>query len=329
MVCAKCFTYYIRCTISAVNKNGTFALSFDDGDYIPDATLDEIRHVEGPETEDQEGLLDFPTSEVLENFDNELLHEDAKPIPNILGNVESFLLPSASLKSNDSHSMPGPMKRLEDLLLQVAVFEHIRSLQTMYRDEEDEYNLAAELRPAHANAKFPTKLLMEKISDARSRVVALSKLSFGDDSLELLKAEVDLAASYALRGLWPHVVERVNSVMYKLQQLGNGSGVNGDRQDSETMHSEAILLSRHIGCVFESLRSHIKDNFGQVSISIVNELDISLRQISGSVSGGSNDGSDGGGFHEESIELLHSLEEYLLSYREKALATAVPMIGGV
>lgn len=69
--------------------------------------------------------------------------------------------------------------------------------------------LAPELREGDTANKLPTKVLMEKLSEGRSRVVALCRLCYGDDSVESLRASVDLASSYALQGMWGQVNEHI------------------------------------------------------------------------------------------------------------------------
>jgi len=139
-----------------------------------------------------------------------------------------------------------PESRLCDVLYQVALADQIRSFQTMYRDNFDEHRLFSELRAieqtqlkeqkkksladmdlekystfsdeedpdAAAKKKrdeelgpvLPTKALMVKIIEGRIRIGALCRLCYGDDSVESLKASIDLASSYATQGMWEQVV---------------------------------------------------------------------------------------------------------------------------
>jgi uncharacterized lipoprotein YmbA len=108
----------------------------------------------------------------------------------ILSHIETFLLPNTddryvsidSRRRKDFSSSPSA--RLDDILHQVVLADHIRTMQIMYRDSDDELTLAAELREVNANLqdavkRLPTKHLMEKLSEGRSRVLALCRLCHG------------------------------------------------------------------------------------------------------------------------------------------------------
>jgi hypothetical protein len=108
----------------------------------------------------------------------------------VLFNIETFLLPSLDGRYASSNTRKqenfssSPLMRLDQILDQVALADHIRTMQIMYRDSEDELNLAGELRASQGAhdapvKRLPTKHLMEKLSEGRARVVALCRLCHG------------------------------------------------------------------------------------------------------------------------------------------------------
>jgi hypothetical protein len=136
----------------------------------------------------------------------------------ILSKVESFLLPSYDdrylIKRNKvPDSDISPYNRLSHLLSQVTTAEYIRSIQTLYRDTEDEHFLVNELRLESPTMRLPNKSLVVKITEGRSRIFALSRLCFGNDSIELVRAQIDLANSYALQVIYHY------DQHYRLQQI--------------------------------------------------------------------------------------------------------------
>ena len=146
-------------------------------------------------------------------------------VKDVLANVEMFLLPAQDLQHSwyrgitmSSLTHPekvslSPDSRLKDILLQVAIADHIRIFQTMYRDNHDECLLFPDLRsdgtegeeaaPALKNtikpvSRLETKALQRKLVEGRIRANALCRLCYGEDSLEMLKGVIDLASAYAL-----------------------------------------------------------------------------------------------------------------------------------
>ena len=126
---------------------------------------------------------------------------------------ERLLSPPSQRSKRDLESTPD--ERLDDVLYRLQFCDHLRTMQIMYRDSEDEQRLAPELRDADAQgAPLPTKALMEKLLEGRCRVVALCRMCRGDESVEGLRALVDLAGAYALQGMWPQVRCGLESYLY-------------------------------------------------------------------------------------------------------------------
>jgi len=164
----------------------------------------------------------------------------------ILGQVEAFLLPQmdfysrwsaakqrvrqvilSSSSSSSSSSLQDdldvtglcPIARLDDILYQVALADHIRTMQTMYRDPHDEHRLIGDLRTDHPHTTLPSKQLILKIIEGRVRCQALCRLTYGQGSVEMLRATVDLASAYALQGQWPQVAEHMAIASQKLVEV--------------------------------------------------------------------------------------------------------------
>lgn len=144
-------------------------------------------------------------------FPDNLVPQEPPSMAQVLSEVEAFLLPLQDerylVKRNlVADTSVAPYNRLTYMLNQVLSAEYIRTMQTLYRDSEDDMRLVSEVRLDNPHAKLTSKLLVERIIEGRSRIVALCDLCYGNNSVELLRAHVDLANSYALRGLWPQVL---------------------------------------------------------------------------------------------------------------------------
>jgi hypothetical protein len=123
--------------------------------------------------------------------------------------IERFLLPrveiSAVTKSQGLAKAPmTPTRRLDDMCLKIAISDHIRTLQTIYRDPSDEMSLGKDMRllydELNDGTKLNTKTLTTKIIDGRCKISALSRICHGDDSIQMLRCSLDLANAYALQG---------------------------------------------------------------------------------------------------------------------------------
>lgn len=130
--------------IAVVNRDGTYAVAFDDGDYLPDASADEIRFVPVEEIARQNQLESL--AEFVETHAAASDPSGNSGAVDILSSVESFLLPEplSGIEVESSH----PHNQLDKLLNALAIGDHVRLLQTMYRDEDDELLLGKEYRQA-------------------------------------------------------------------------------------------------------------------------------------------------------------------------------------
>jgi hypothetical protein len=202
------------------------------------------------------------------------------PTESILFLIEQFLLPAA-----DDHYLPANMKkrrivctsptvRLDHILYQVALADHIRVTQIMYRDREDDLCLAPELRVGDISIKLPTKHLIQKITEGRSRILALSRCCYEENSYETLRALVDLTSSYALQGMWPQVSDNVAQVSHLLSLKDTISDSDDEKQRLRKQNGKRS--AHRVNCCYKLLRTHAILYRGYISASFIKELEIGL-----------------------------------------------------
>lgn len=211
--------------------------------------------------------------------------------------VENYLLPE---KNNDSSSrenhklleMLQPKQRLKEMLNDIAVFDHIRALQSLYKDNYDEMEISKQYIHLLGNRgiqldndddnnsdsiKFTSKNLLKYVSDGRARVIALCRLCYGDDSIEMIRSIVDLASTYAQEGLWSQVNHHLGIATQKGGRLVE-SGLQDDSKYSlnDTNLKEVYLIAN----TFKCLRDHATRHFGHITKDIINELMSVFGQLS-------------------------------------------------
>ena len=225
---------YYPAVVHDINEDGTYIVHFDDGDILEDMVDDELRlPQEAPETTDTADEKDFDRGNTEKNNclpkPTEIAEIPAfKPkqqqpkldVQVMLAKVEDFLLPKAQIKPKNGLTRNGinegtpPHDRLMHLLHEMSVGEHIRSLQFLYRDGEDDLKLAMEIRNSGVKespleqdddsvagaGRITSKKLMESITEGRCRAIALTRICYGSDSIESLKSLVDLSNIYAVQG---------------------------------------------------------------------------------------------------------------------------------
>ena len=219
---------------------------------------------------------------------------------NLLLEIERFYLPQPDVRYLPPSQRPqrdqdiSPDARLDHVLYQISLSEHLRTMQIMYRDSEDEQRLVLELREGDSNTALPTKELMEKLLEGRCRVVALCRMCRGEDSVESLRALVDVASAYALQGQWAQVQEYMSLATQKLVQL------------SASNEQHEVAMKRHRGsqaaacvdCCFRVLRNHAISNRGQITTSFLREVLVELSKLQNNTNRGNQgeeeDGGDGG-----------------------------------
>jgi hypothetical protein len=221
----------------------------------------------------------------------------------ILTRIESFILPSKqsfegalpttlapTSSSNTRHikhrkeNSTVPLDRLDDTLYQLALADHVRTLQTLYRDNYDDQYLGRELRgvdfkspPENNNQdslsneayeKLPTKQLLEKMIEGRSRALALLRLCFGENSHSMVRGKIDLANTYALTGQWEQAEDRIVQALNQLVSL--------EEYEENILYRQrkriSIIAAQRIVTVFQVLRDHVISNHGQVNRSLLEEL---------------------------------------------------------
>ena len=202
------------------------------------------------------------------------------PMESILFLIEQFLLPGA-----DDRYLPVNMKkrrnictspsaRLDHILYQVSLADYIRMTQIMYRDIEDDQCLAPELRVGDTTIKLPTKHLIQKISEGRSRILALSRCCYEENSFETLRALVDLTSSYALQGMWPQVNDNVVQISYLLSRKEIAGDADHERQRLKKQNSKRA--AQKVNCCYKLLRNHAILNRGCISPLFLKELESEL-----------------------------------------------------
>jgi tetratricopeptide (TPR) repeat protein len=299
--------------IHHLNKDGTFFVAFDDGDELPDASADEIRSPTtlggggSPERGSANVYNTAPSSSYkandeersysdilaafmprnLEGFGGGSRDPEASAPANanravVLSNVEDFLLPGHDdryliRRNRVPDAKATPENRLAHVLTQAAMMDHIRTMQTLYRDADDELQLEQELRFDNPGAKIPTQVLVERLCEKRARALALIRVCRGDDSLATLRAHVDLANTYALRGLWPQVSTQMETCTKKLLSVSAARRAGFAQLSFEHFlsYSTAALVER----VFRVLRTQAVQNGGQISASICETLLIECEDI--------------------------------------------------
>ena len=258
------------------NSDGSYFIQFEDGDVLEDAVASEIKILETvQELGGTVDILSIPEFAVVPSTDTNWLRpnnanstaagvpatiptvapRELSPLERILAAVEEFILPSSDerylVKRNkvpDKDVLP--THRLSHLLTQVCIAEHIRTMQTLYRDFDDEMKLAGELRGDNPSAKLPAKLLVAKITEGRARIYALCRQIFGNNSFQQLRARLDLANCYALQGMWPQVAEHMTIVREAL--------INANAYTATTDFSfrirRAVLCAFRIQAIYRTLR---------------------------------------------------------------------------
>ncbi len=202
--------------------------------------------------------------------------------------VENCLLPSKKnyylVRENDKLlEMLQPKQRLKEILNDIAVYDHIRALQSLYKDNYDEMDISKQYIHLLGNKdikldtddtnsdiiKFTSKNLLKYISDGRARAIALCRLCYGDDSIEMIRAIVDLASTYAQEGLWSQVNHHLGIATQKGSRLIESSlQVNSKYIINDTNLKEIYLIAN----IFKCLRDHATRHFGHITKDIIAEI---------------------------------------------------------
>jgi tetratricopeptide (TPR) repeat protein len=186
----------------------------------------------------------------------------------LLSRVEAFLLPRIILEENpvvdhtkyDFHSLP--KKRFNDLLFELAVADHVRTMQTIYRDSYDEQHLFEEVRGFGSQlTHVPTKDLIEKIINGRSKLIPLSKLCYGESHVNTQKCTLDLGTAYAFHALWPQAQEKaaaLSNLLKKEKEIDN--------------FSIGFECASRVVKAYKCIRNHVVRNQGKVLSTVINEI---------------------------------------------------------
>jgi len=257
-----------------INEDNTYVVHFDDGDVLDDMRDEEIRLPQqgnSPQydaNDSNENIFEDEFKESTGGFQSNVNVED------VLKNVESFLLPSPKKEqANDFEDLP-PCKRLEALLKELSIGEHLRMLQYLCRDTEDELHVGGEVRGENT-MRVTSKNLTENLTEGRARAVALSRICFGDDSIESLRALVDLGSIYAAQGLWEQVSFHMGVASQKLVAV------------SQKMHASEVRSKSHDASlytftVFNCLREHAMAHRGYITPDFLTEVSSALNAAAAS-----------------------------------------------
>ena len=201
--------------------------------------------------------------------------------------VENSLLPSKKndylvRENNKLLEMLQPKQRLNEILNDVAVYDHIRALQSLYKDNYDEMDISKQYIHLLGNRdikvdvdtnsyliKLTSKDLLKHISDGRARAIALCRLCYGDDSIEMIRAIVDLASIYAQEGLWSQVNHHLGIATQKGGRLVESKlQVNSKYILNDSNLKEVYLIAK----IFKCLRDHATKHFGHITKDIITEI---------------------------------------------------------
>jgi tetratricopeptide (TPR) repeat protein len=188
----------------------------------------------------------------------------------LLSRVEAYLLPRIILEDTsvvdhtkyDFHTLP--KKRFNDLLFELTVADHVRTMQTIYRDSYDEQHLFEEVRGFGSQLNHvPAKDLLEKIIDGRSKLTPLSKLCYGPNHLNTQKCILDLGTAYAFHALWSQAHEKA---------LELSSLLKNEKETPEMDYSTGFECASRMVKVYRCIRNHVVRNQGKVLVSVINEI---------------------------------------------------------
>lgn len=235
-----------------------------------------------------------------------------------------------------------PHQRLNDLCYEVAVAEQIRSIQTMYRDHYLDESALHDLLIGVKGATKPSgvksndqrlilsqEFLTKKCLEGRSRINALTKLSYGDDSIEYMRSNIDQINTFALMGQWATVHELIEILLMKYMHL------QSKQSYFETLQAKDKALKSvvsRMSCCYSLLRQHVVDHRGQVTSSFPKQLTKAFKDLKKSTMiedtnnfdsfldeaiGDDSDEEDEA--MEEDQRLVHEIKEFIDSYHSRAI----------
>ena len=170
-----------------------------------------------------------------------------------------------------------PMDRLNQVLFRLQFCDHLHILQSLYGDSEDQQRLILELRENREDDKaiMSTKVLQDKLLEGRCRVMALCRMCYGEESLESVRALVDLAGANALLGQWVPMHEQLAIATTKLTFLSSPTEVSQRAYKRRKSFHAASLVD----CCYRILREHALTQRGQVTPMYVRQLDEALKNV--------------------------------------------------
>ena len=187
--------------------------------------------------------------------------------------VEKFVLPEPLISRNtDDEDLAPPLERLREILKELTIGEYIRTTQFLYRDNEDELQVCSEVRGGNS-CRLPAPQLLRKMTEGRARAVALSRVCYGEHSIEFLRALVDLAGIYAVQGLWEQVSVHMAMASQHLAKIATMYTASGLRARA---HDAALFIIT----VFRTLREHAMNHRGYITPDFLREVSTALTEAS-------------------------------------------------
>mmetsp|Transcript_11042 Transcript_11042/g.18030 ORF Transcript_11042/g.18030 Transcript_11042/m.18030 type:complete len:1013 (+) Transcript_11042:92-3130(+) len=301
---------YYPAIIFNINPDGSYVVHFDDGDILEDMVESELRLPQAPETTGTQDTNDFTASPVVQSPSRKPSSDIAeipafKPKPKntvdvqvMLSKVEAFLLPKSPNTRTDMAEDgidigTPPSTRLAHLLHEMSKGEHIRALQFLYRDSEDDLKLAMNVRTSgrgaapddtiddsSASGRITSKKLLESITEGRCRAIALTRICHGSDSIESLKALVDLSSVYAVQGLWDQVSKHMGVASQKLLSVMKAQHARL-QQDGPSGSKIALAFeaASYVVTVFKVLREHTISHKGYVTKEFIEVVTNALENV--------------------------------------------------
>ena len=189
---------------------------------------------------------------------------------------ERLLLPIQRQRKT-SNLNDRPMDRLNGVMYRLQFCDHLRILQSLYGDSEDQQRLISEWRENRDDAKvtMSMKVLQDKLLEGRCRVMALCRMCYGEESLESVRALVDLAGANALLELWVPMQEQLTIATSKLTHLSSPTEVLQRAYRRRKSYHAASLVD----CCYRILREHALTQRGQVTPMYVRQLDEGLKNV--------------------------------------------------
>lgn len=218
-------------------------------------------------------MIEYPSPNDSENDVNQHNYDqfnaqdsNQNNIELILLKVEEFLLPKSKRFDKKAFIEIHPRDKLDRLCYDVTVADHVRLYKSIHQDGNIEHSLIDNKDDMKSER---IQLLIDKIFENRVRIHSLVNLCYGDESLESLKSKLDLIYTFTFKNQWPQLNEQIVLLQSKYNHLQSKLKYLEDRNQK---FNSSKIASIKIKIVYETLRNHIKDNYGFVNRNFISEL---------------------------------------------------------